>query len=525
MRKTGIFRDLTGVILLAFVLQAFWAWRLQHPTYFDAYYYTTNAQRLAGGLGFTEEIIWQYLDDPAGLPKPSFTYWMPLPSLVAAVGYRLTGTFRGAQFPFWLMAGLLPVMAYVIGWRLTGERWVARTGALFTAFGGYYTAYWVQPSTFVLFAWVGGGCLLALAWALERKTAVFWFVAGLLAGLAHLARADGLLLLVIGGGLWLWQWREEQFQRANLRWRHLLALLGGYLLIMGGWFWHLWRVTGRPFPAGGAETIFLTTYNDVFAYGRHANLTSYLAWGWENILLSKLKAVWLAIQTFIAVTGLTVYTFFMVWAWVTFARREETRQFIRPFTWYTLSLYALMSLVFTFPGQRGSLLHSSTALWPWSMALAAAGLGQVVDFIASRRPHWDPPRAKRNFAALFLGIAFLLSFAVSLRQPLKEDEAAVFRQIGEILPENAVVMIGDPPAFHYHTGLQAVVVPNEPPEVLPEVARRYGVNYLVLNADRPPPLADLYEGKVSVPEIRPVQYLDNGFVLYAFVAEAGDERP
>ena len=112
---------------------------------------------MAEGYGFTETIIWQYLDDPTELPKPSFTYWMPLPAMIAAVGYKITGTFRGAQFPFWLMAGLLSWMGYAISWHLTHERWQARTAALFVAAGGYYAAYWVQPTTFVLFAWVGGG--------------------------------------------------------------------------------------------------------------------------------------------------------------------------------------------------------------------------------------------------------------------------------------------------------------------------------------------------------------------------------
>ncbi|MBE2225374.1 MAG: hypothetical protein IAF02_27810, partial [Anaerolineae bacterium] len=78
-------RDLLWITLVALVVQAFWALRITHPTYFDAFYYTTNAQRLAEGYGFTQEVIWQYLDQPESLPVPSFTYWMPLPAMIAAV--------------------------------------------------------------------------------------------------------------------------------------------------------------------------------------------------------------------------------------------------------------------------------------------------------------------------------------------------------------------------------------------------------------------------------------------------------
>ncbi len=531
-RGSKLWQDLVWITAVALFIQAFWALRMTHPTYFDAYYYTTNGQRLATGDGFTEQIIWQYLDDPAGLPTPSHTYWMPLPSMIAAIGYKVGGSsFRAAQFPFWLMAGLLPLLSYAISWQLSGgQRWPARTAALFTAAGGYYTAYWVQPSTFALYAWTGGGCLLALAWAQKRgrKTAVAWFIAGLAAGLSHLARADGILLLAVGGWVWLLGMNDLRLKIKDSEAKsnhqssiiNLIIFIAGYFFIMGGWFWRTWRVTGRPLSTVGTETIFLTTYNDLFAYGRHFGLADYLDWGWGNILQSKLEALSLAAQTFIGVTGLTIFTFFFVWAWIKLGRDKEMGRFLRPFTWYTPIVFGLMSLVFTFPGQRGSLLHSSTALWPWSMALAAAGIGFAVDWMAARLPHWQPERAKPLFASMFIVVVYVISLAVSLRQPLRQEEAAVYQAIKTALPDEAVVMVGDPPGFYYQTGLAAIVAPNEPPDGMLAAARRYGADYLVLNEDRPPPLADLYEGKLTLPDLQLVRDFGGGYKLYRFT-----ERP
>ncbi|MCZ7669676.1 MAG: hypothetical protein M5U34_22120 [Chloroflexi bacterium] len=79
------------------------------------------------------------------------------------------------------------------------------------------------------------------------------------------------------------------------------------------------------------------------------------------------------------------------------------------------------------------------------------------------------------------------------------------------------MMTGDPPGFYYHTRLPAVVTPNELPEILPQVAAQFGVDYLLLDADRPPPLADLHEGKVSLPQLQMVRDFGEGFVLYRFV--------
>ena len=64
------------LLMLGLVAQLFWFIRLPEPTHMDAYYYLTNGIRLAEGEGFTEEVIWQFLDEPAGLPTPSHSYWM-----------------------------------------------------------------------------------------------------------------------------------------------------------------------------------------------------------------------------------------------------------------------------------------------------------------------------------------------------------------------------------------------------------------------------------------------------------------
>ena len=522
--------ELLWLAVVGLLVQAFWAVRLEHPSYFDAYYYTGNAYRLATGEGFAEEIIWHYLDDPAGLPSPSHTYWMPLASIVGAAGYVLTGTFRGAQLPFWLIAGVaLPLMSYAINWRLAGERWQARMAALLTAAGGYYAAYWNQPTTFALFGLLAGGCLLALALAHShsRRAHGYWFLAGLSAGLAHLTRADGVLLLGIGGAIWIWPalfssapsdatsfTQRLRFLRGRLP--ALLLFVAGYLLPVAPWLWRNWRLTGAPLSGGGAETIFLTTYNDLFAYERSFDLQSYLAWGWWNIVRSKLEALWLAVQTFVAVTGLTAFTFFAVVGWVHASRREAAR-FLRPVTLYTLALFAVMSLVFTFPGQRGSLLHSSTAIWPWSMALVPLGISLTVHWIAARRAAWRPHTASRLFAAVFLFMVYLITLIVAGGQPLRQEEAAIYRAVGRQLGPDAVVMVGDPASFHYHTGLPALVVPNEPPAITLNAARRYGVSHLLLDANTPPPLKALYEGQAPFDPFRLVAELDHNFRLYQIV--------
>jgi hypothetical protein len=48
------------------------------PGYMDADYYFVGGVQLANGKGFSEPYIWNYLDNPSGLPHPSHTYWIHL---------------------------------------------------------------------------------------------------------------------------------------------------------------------------------------------------------------------------------------------------------------------------------------------------------------------------------------------------------------------------------------------------------------------------------------------------------------
>jgi hypothetical protein len=496
------------ITLIGLLVQGFWVALIQQPTYMDAYYYTTNGQRLADGHGLTEMIIWQYLDDPAGLPTPSHTYWLPLTSFLAAAGLKITAGYSGARLAFWLLAGLLPLLAYAISRDLSGQRWQGWGAALFTAAAGYYAAFLSQPTTFAPFAWTAGLALWLLGRAGRLDGTRYWFPAGVLVGLAHLTRADGLLLLVAGLVIWIyWAIRLRQRPETERKWRSkalvtLARLVSGYLLVMGGWYIRNWLVIGQPLSAAGTQSLFLTTYDDLFAYGRSFDFNSYLAWGWSNILRSKLDGMWFALQSFVAIPGLIFLAPLIVVGWAVHYRQPASRALLRPVMAYTVLLFLSLSLVFTWPGMRGSLFHSSIALWPWSTALAVAGLAALVDWMAARLPHWRPERAKRMFMALFVVVAFALSLAISLPRTRPDDAPERYAWVGAQVSESAVVMIGNAPALYYYTGLSALSVPNEPADVVLGAARHYGADYLVLDRNHPIPLLDLYQGQSTHPQIQ-----------------------
>lgn len=518
--------DWLWLVLIGLVLQALLASRLQHPSYMDAYYYTTNGQRLADGFGFTEMIIWQFLDNPAGLPTPSHTYWMPLPSILAAIGYKLIGGFRGAQSAFVLLAGLLPWLSYAISQRISGVRWQAWAAALFTASGGFYVNYFPQPNTFAPFAVVGAFSLYALAKADQetgKPAMLWWLFAGLAVGLCHLTRADGLLLLLVGIIIWTPGFRQRPESGAYSRARHLSLFIAGYFVVMGWWFAHNLATSRNALSTVGTQTIFLTSYDDIFAYGRNFDLAHLWTWGGKNILLSRLRGMSTAAQTFIAVNCFIFLSPFILWSWSRLRAAPARWPWLRPMTWYALTLYAVMALVFTFPGERGGLFHSSAALWPWLMALAPAGIGLGVEWAAARLPHWKPQRAKPLFTLLFIIFSFAVSLVLSAARGPAIDSPALYSQIGAGLPKNSRVMVGNAPGFYYHTGLAAVSIPNDSTEIMLQAAEEYHITHLLLDSDRPQPLAALYNGSEWHPSLELISETD-GLKLFLRHSEDDLER-
>jgi hypothetical protein len=194
--------------------------------------------------------------------------------------------------------------------------------------------------------------------------------------------------------------------------------------------------------------------------------------------------------------------------------------------WYGLLLFVAMTLVFAFPGARGGLFHSGAALLPFIYATAAVGLERTVDWAALRRRGWRAETAKRVFGVGLVVMAAGLSLFIYYQRVLRNDGwnsadalyPAIAAWVAQQDPE-AIVMIGNPPAYRYHGGGLSVVIPNEKLETTLQVAARYQVDYLILDRNHPAPLADLYNQAAAPPGLSLVQTFGQGDKIYVFKIE------
>lgn len=507
-------RDLLFLLALGLLIRAITAALFDQPGYIDAAYYYDVAKNLVTGHGFTEDFILTYLAPASSVVHTSNLYWMPLASLVLVPFFAFFGvSWRVAEIPNVLLSGTLPLLAYWMGWDFFHSRRYALGAALLTLCAGfYYPLYFIFSDNFGLYAWTAGLALLFIGQGAQGRPRRF-ILAGFWIGLAHLARPDAPLLLVIAliifaGNRYL-AWRVNagkgtegsQQKITALPWYTLAGLVACYLVVMAPWFARNLIVAGAILPPGGTKTIWLTTYNDFFSYGKDLSLHSYLAWGLGNILLSKFQALGQNVFAILAMLEFAPAPFAAIGLW----KLRRSPQAL-PFLLYFVLLYLGLSLVFTFPSLRGTLLHSFIPLLPFMSLAIILGLDTVIDQIARRRPG---PAAERRAASrrrVYLAATVLLSGVLSCviivsNAGTWDNTNHLYQQVGKIAAQQytclasaadtndgqtasksalPIVMVSDPPDYYFATGQHAVSIPDQGIEVILQVADRYGAAYLLL---------------------------------------------
>lgn len=492
----GISRQYSFLLLLALGWGTLLAVTIRQPGYTDAYYYFNAGQRLVDGQGLTDAYLWTYINAPDALPGPSHTYWMPLQSLVTAGSMAVFGGhFGAAQLPPVVCLAGLVMAAFWFGGRVGGTRRHAWVSGLLVLFSGFYTPFWTTTDTFALYGLVGALALLTMG--LGRKSGRWqWYMAsGLCAGLAHLTRADGVLLLAVivlvawwPGDRWTWR----------VAFRGTVLGVIAYLLVMSPWFARNWHEIGTPLPTGGTDTVWMRSYDQLANYPPGAESSAFWAWGLANIVRSRADALLNNLGTFVAVeTWVVLGPFALGGMWM--CRRDP--MFRGPIL-YAIGLHLLMTFVFAFPGYRGGLFHSSAALLPFWATAGVIGLDAGIRWMARRR-HWHQAQAQTVFNTALVVLAIALSVGILVvRLPGWNRSGLFYAALADDLPSDAVVMTNDPAALYYHTGLNGVVVPNADPEVVVEIAEVYGVTHLLLDVNRTAPFSGLFFGDETYPFLR-----------------------
>lgn len=497
------------IALIFFGVSSLW---VRTPGYMDAEYYTLSAIQMVEGKGMTQPILWNYLDDPAGLPHPSHTYWMPAPSLVAVPGMLITGKadFTSGQLLFLAIAALAAPCSAWMGFRFSRLRLTGWLAAGLAVFCGFYAPYSSTIDSFFLImpgVWVIFWGMDRLTSFESRQTLLTWLAMGLACGWMHLNRADGFIWLALSAGFWMY----SIFNGKKRNWVHLaslLSLMGGYLAIMGSWFYRNLTIYGSLFIPNTSRALWVTQYNEIFSYP--PNLLTFQHWlttGWVTIIADRFGALGYDLVIMIAVQGLVfLFPFWVVAAW---KRRKDPLVITGMGVEFMILL--IMSIVFPYTGKQGGFLHSTSALQPLVWGLSAAGICDVLTMLSNRKG-WNVDRTVKMYAPGFAILSlivtiFVFQMLVTGNNPSQPtwDESARRAEVSNKLikansvPEGARVMINNPAGFWLASRHEAVVIPDGPPETALSVAKKFGVDYLILEEHLVTGMFDLYRNPTAFP--------------------------
>jgi hypothetical protein len=337
-----------------------------------------------------------------------------------------------------------------------------------------------------------------------------WLVLGIIAGLMHLARADGFVWLGVGLAAVLLQYGIR-----NKNWIMGFGYcLGGYLLVMTPWFARNYSVFGTILAPGGARTLWVLNYDELFSYP--ASVLTFERWwavGLGEILSGRLWALRLNLQTALGVQGF-VFLFPLMLLGLWKLRKKRAVQ-LGGLAWgLTLTI---MTLVFPFSGARGGFFHSGAAIQPLFWAVAPVGLEAFVEW-GERVRGWHVAQAQKVFGAGLVGLAIVVTMAIHVMRAFPGNESAGYTDVEQRLIDfgasvRDVVMVNNPPGYFLASRRSAVVIPDGNLSRLLAAAERYGARFVVLDENVPAGIRFMLDHPADVEGLVYLGALD-GFLLF-----------
>lgn len=463
---------------------------VRFPGIADPNHYTNVALRLLDGQGFTIDYIWQYNAPPASIVHPE-DHWMPLAAVLAAVPMALfpgaAGEFNPASLLLFMAGGaLLPLVAY---WGARQLK-LADDAALFAAGAAAVIPELVLNSvrtdTTVPTALFAGVALLAFVEGVRRGGAGWMLLAGAMTGLAYLTRNDALLLfpafVVYGLAAW-WAGRRGWAAPPRLRWTALVPLAA--LLVALPWLARNLSEIGTLTSPETSDMFFFTDNLDHYAFGREFTLEGLLAAQTPGQIIGKrlfeaaagVKVLLEALGGFLAVAapgGLLLLI----------ARKDRQRLLGAALPLILLlGVFVAYAVFIPYKAQAGSLKKGILMLLPLLLPLGAYALQQALT------------DARIRAGVMALALAVLAFWAVDLVRldaakataylGAMRTMAAQAQELPDVTGDGELRLMAQDPYMLSFVGLRSIMYPHEDLDTTLEIARRYGIDYLLFPADRP----------------------------------------
>ena len=489
-----------ALYLLAFAARAIAALAFPHPGYPDSAYYVDVAREIVAGNGLTIPVVWIFPEVggslPANpvLPVPSNAHWMPLASFVQVPFMLILGPgVFAATLPFLLIGSLAAPLTWLIA-RDAGLRpFPAASAGVLAAVPAFLLPYLAQQENFALIEVLTAGALYLASRGLRGDGRAF-VAAGLLAGLATLARTDVGLVMVVLGLAFLWdRWRTrrpfgvEPPRPARISVKAAAGAVVGWLVVMGPWLARQLAVFGSLSPSSSSgKALWIRDFSEWNSITIPADPDHLMSWGAGPLLESRVTALGEALGIFIVLGAGIILFPLIVWG---ASRRWRDARF-GPAIAYALLWLATSVILFAPHVPGGMFIHSAVGLLPHAYALAIEALAALSVALAARARSSDPERFSRILIMFVVGVVavFAVVGTMTVHRTWAERRDRMLLAVGALdaagIGQDERVMSIDAAGYLYLSGRPGVVIVNDPIATVRDVATAYGVRWIVVRAGR-----------------------------------------
>jgi len=494
------------LFLLAFVVRIMAIGWVGFPPTEGSLYYLDVARNLVQGHGLTTDVLWSYATPPLSLPRPAFDLWLPLASVIAAVPMAIAGTaHQVGQLGGALLGACLAPLTWAVAHEATRvdgldsrrSTSASVTAGLLAAILGPWLLATVAPDSTIPFAVLGTVDALLVAHLLGTRSpdggGRRWragLVLGLSLGLTYLARQE---VIWIGVTVLILAVPTIRGLATGSRLRGAVTLLGP--VVVGGLMLVLpWMIRQQVTFGGGAtaqalDNMFLLRNEQIFSIHDSPTLSAWLAQGLGGILWAPVRAAASQLIDTLVLSAFPIGIAGML-SIIGLRRRPSLHG-------PTALLVLLISGGLTFIGTAllfpvatlwGTFGHASGPLLVGLIVAAVLGVDALMTRLSLAR-HWERINVIVGPAALlalavpmaFVELASVANSAGSFERRL----AAVRIALDAAGDDPTLPLMSDHPmSLAWVLDRPVLVLPDDPPGTLAEVARQTGVRTLVLFDER-----------------------------------------
>lgn len=412
--------------------------------------------QLEQGQGFTEPIVWNFLNPRSSIAHP-MDYWMPLGIIL----YYCSRLIWGVSGEIWLNIFIWSSLSLAVYFQVKKH-----TGSRFSSFFAFFLMLGCGRNLFYLLTTDNIAFYAAIGFLLFsnlHKAEDCWLKIAFVSALAALMRIEGTLVAAFACFFVFYRCR---------RYRVLALVIIAILVFISPWMIRNFLVLGKLWTSN-LKALLIVNYNDIFCSDFSGSLENFISQGWKQILEQRLVGFWASLLNLLLIPGMFLFCVL----WLPGLKRVWNEQGRGPVGLLLLML-AFCALIVPLQADRGTAMHISALFLPFFAMISGIGFDEIKNKMEKNK-------------SLFILVAGLLFFWsgwatwYSTRQMIRVQNEinAPYLELKRLVPEisEKTAVSVSPIRVFIESGAKGVMFSASTKIAANKLADKFGCNLIILD--------------------------------------------